>query len=235
MRKDKMVIIIIVGIVAAVLSGTMFMQFRAVEWTEETQIEGMREAELRTTIEEYKEKYEELETKLLDNNKKIDEYNQKLESNQESAELVEKELEQTNLLVGKTKVKGEGVIVTLKDVDENRITPDILVELINELRYAGAEAISINNKRIINMTDIAEVTAGYLVINSGDQSRITSPYEVKAIGKEEYLASNLSLKNVGFIDKYNSSGYDIQLTKDNNITIEPYEGNINIKYMEEAE
>lgn len=105
MKKDKIAITITIGIVASILTGTIFMQFRAVEWTKETQIETMREAELRKTIADYKDKYEELEKKLSENNENIKEYNEKIASNQETAAIVEKELEQTNLLVGKTRGK----------------------------------------------------------------------------------------------------------------------------------
>ena len=55
--------------------------------------------------------------------------------------------------MGLTDVTGEGVILTLTDTEDAlyTYTADDLIQLINELKYAGAEAISINDNRIINL------------------------------------------------------------------------------------
>lgn len=66
-------------------------------------------------------------------------------------------------------------------------------EIVNELKYAGAEAISINGIRILAMTDITDATNDLLLING---QRISSPYEVKAIGNQTYLYSTLNAKMV---------------------------------------
>ena len=54
--------------------------------------------------------------------------------------MVDKELKQSNLNVGKTDVIGEGVIVTLNDGQYEDIIAWDLIYLVNELKYAGAEA-----------------------------------------------------------------------------------------------
>ena len=158
-------------------------------------------------------KYEETYEKYEETITTIDEYNKKIESSEEASELLDKELEKSNLIAGNTDVYGEGIIVTLIDNDEQTIKAEDLLELVNELRYAGAEAISINDVRIINTTDIVEV--GNSLVMVGGQ-RLSSPYVVKAIGNQAYLSSILSLKNSGFIDKYKdamSPEYRAQLNK----------------------
>ena len=64
-----------------------------------------------------------------------------------------------NLLLGNTDVEGPGIVVTLKENDsaEASITSDNLNMIVNSLKEAGAEAICINNERIINMSDIVFV------------------------------------------------------------------------------
>lgn len=192
-RKGKVTLTITIGIACLALSIVMFMQFRLVNETDITSIENMREEELRTELANWKERYEEANSQYEEKSKKLEEYKQKEESDAETAELVNQELNNVNLLLGKTDVEGEGVIITLKDGEENSeetpmVTPDNLNLLINELKLAGAEAISINDERIINMSDITVVNDTLILIN---QQRVMSPYIIKAIGDQTYLESTL--------------------------------------------
>lgn len=234
MRKDKIVMAIIIGLVCVVLIAVMFAQFKTIEQTDITGIETAREDELRTLVSTWKIKYEEIEEKLIDTRIKINEYKEKIETNQESSELLEKELQQTNLLAGKTNVIGDGIVVRLEDNNERQIEASDLLELVNELRLAGAEAISINDKRIIITSEIVDVNV--IMVN---EERIVSPYVVKAIGDQKYLSSAISLKTSGFIDKYTNSGKTVSLEIENNIKILAYDENCNkgpmeLKYAQEV-
>jgi len=230
-KKDQLALAIVLGVITIVLVSTIFMQFKTIEKTDITELENMRETELKTQIASWKAKYQELTEKLQENREKIQEYEEKQESSEEAEKLLEKELEQSNMLIGKTDVEGEGVVITLTDNNEQMIAPSDLLELINELNYAGAEAISINDIRILNMTDITYVTDGFALI--GDNNRAVSPYVVKAIGNQTYLSSTLSLKNVGFVDKYMNMGYTIKLEKQKQVKIPKYNGEIKLKYVKE--
>lgn len=234
MKREKIVISIIISFVCIILVTVMFAQFKTIEETDITGIENARETELQTMLASWKTKYEEIEEKLIDTNQKIVEYTNKIQSNEKASELLEKELIQTNLLVGKTNVNGEGVVITLKDNYEKSIEASDLRTLINELKLAGAEAISINDKRIINMTEIVDVN-GVILIN---EERIVSPYIVKAIGNQTYLSSALSLKTSGFIDSYTKLGKSVEMTKEKSINILSYNSKKNqleLKYAKEAD
>ena len=234
MKNEKIVMAITIGIVCVVLMAVMFAQFRTIEKTDIAGIEAAREEELRTMIASWKTKYEETTEQISETKQKINEYHQKTASLEETKELLEKELAHTNKLVGKTNVVGEGVIITLIDNEERQIEYTDLLSLMNELKLAGAEAISINDKRIVNMTDIVEVN-GTILIN---EERVTSPYAVKAIGNQTYLSSALSLKNSGYIDKYTSLGKTISMVQDNDISILAYNSGNNLmehRYAKEVE
>ena len=159
-KKGKITVTITIGIACLALSIVMFMQFKLVNETDITSIENMREEELRTELATWKEKYEEANTQYEEKSQTLQEYKEKEKSDTETTNLVNEELDKVNLLLGKTDVQGEGVIITLKDsvdADGNtqNITNDVLNIIINELKLAGAEAISVNDERIINMSDIA--------------------------------------------------------------------------------
>lgn len=231
-KLDKLAVAIVMFIVCITLVSVMLMQFKTVEETDITEIENMRETELRTAISEWKTKYEEVETKLQDTNKKINEYSDKIKNNEKVSELISDELDESNMAVGKTDVYGEGVIVTLND-DEKDIVAWDLLDLVNELKYAGAEAISINDIRIINTTDIFDLRS-YTYLTVGQQ-RLQPPYVVKAIGNPDYLSSILNLKDSGFVDRYKNSGKSVKMETSKNVQIKKYNGEMTYKYMKEVE
>lgn len=234
LKLNNFAVAIVMFIVCVSLVSVMLMQFKTVEETDITDIENMREAELRKSLAEWKSKYEEVSTTLDDTNKKIAEYQEKIEKNEAASELISKELEQSNTAVGKTDVVGEGVIVTLNDGEEENIEAWDLIYLVNELRYAGAEAISINGIRITNMTEIVDL-AEYTYI-SVDGKRLEAPYVVKAIGNQTYLTSVLNMKDSGYVDIYiSATDKKVEIEQSKKIEIPKYNGEMIYKYMKAEE
>lgn len=228
MKKEEKIMIITISIMSLILVCVMFMQFKVVNETDIAQIEDMREDELEEALSEWKEKYEETTKKLEDTNKKVQEYEEKLQSNEETTELVEKELTEAKENFGFTDVSGDGIIITLIDNDEKAYEAKDLVDLINELRAAGIEAISINDERITNITDIVDISSRYILVNS---NRVSSPYIIKAIGDKTHLKSALTIKN-GYFDLKQKEGYNIEIQEKSNIKINKYSKEVSLKYIE---
>lgn len=227
MRKGKIIMTITVGLMCFVLTYVMFMQFKLVEETDITEIENARESELKEKLANWKTRYKDVEEKLEESSTKLREYNERKASNQETSQLLEKELEQVKKIAGLTEVKGDGIIVTLTDKEEVIEARD-LIEVVNELKLAGAEAISINDKRIVNMTDIVDIVEKVILINV---ERTASPYVIKAIGDSKYLESALNTKTIGIMDQMAVAGKDTKLERQNNIKISPYNKELPVQYM----
>ena len=206
----------------------MFMQFKVVNQTDIAQIESMRKDELEKAVTEWKEKYEEAYEKLVDTNNKINEYNEKMQSSAETKELINKELAEAKRNFGLTNVEGDGIIVTLTDSDQMEYDAEDILELVNELRAAGAEAIYINGERIVNTSDIVNITSSIIKVNS---KNISSPYVIKAIGDNTYLKSTLTIKN-GYYDVKQKNEYKIKIEEKTNIKINKYSKSVNLKYIE---
>ena len=106
-------------------------------------------------------------------------------------------MERLNILAGSTDVEGEGVEIVLDDsnlarsANENPnlyiIHDEDLLRVLNELCAAGAEAISINDQRIVATTEVR--CAGPTV--SVNNVRSAPPYVIKAIGNPKNLTSAL--------------------------------------------
>lgn len=231
MKKGKVTMIITIGIACFALALVMSMQFKIVNETDITSIENMREAELRTELANWKSKYEETSEKYEETVSKIQEYKTTSQSNEETEKLMEDELSQVNMSLGKTDVQGEGIEVTLRETDNEeiaRINADDLLVIVNSLKMAGAEAISINDERIINMSDIVDINETFIKING---KRILAPYVIKAIGNSSYLETVLT-GNGGHLDEMKKIGQDVSIQKLNKVKILKYDGEIKTKYIQ---
>ena len=139
--------------------------------------------------------------------------------------------------MGLSEVKGEGVIVTLKDntnavsnsvVDMNSLVihdMDVL-NVINELKNAGAEAISINDQRLVSTTAIS--CDGNVIRINGQ--KIGAPFEIRAIGLSEQLAA--LERPGGYLSVLKEYGIKAELEKTNSVIIPKYNGSINFKYAQ---
>ena len=223
--KNKWSLTIIIGIVAALLVTSILLQFKTVDETTNADVEGLRDTELKSQISSYKSKYNEVASQYQNNIAKIEEYTKSATTSTESTNLIKSEYQKSNELLGLTDVKGEGIIITLKDVGENKYSSEDLRSLVNELKYAGAEAISINGNRIINLTDIVTLNAS--------RARLSSPYVIKAIGDRKYLSSTLNTKTTGFVDLMKSNGLEVTIEESNKIEIDKYQGEIKSNYLKE--
>lgn len=232
MKEKKIVISIVLGIISIFLVTAMSIQLKTIDQTDITSLESMQEEELRKEILDLKEKNEELQGKIEENEEKIKEYNETISNNQKASDLLQSELSEYEEKIGLTDVTGEGVIITLTDTDTQSYSYNNLVDFVNELKYAGATAISINDCRIIATTEIVEISKRYILLN-GDQ-RVSSPYVIKAIGNKQKLVDTLRLKDEGYIDLYSNADYDVKMEESNNITINKYDKNINFEYIKEG-
>lgn len=234
-NKEQLIISIIIGLMFFVLTLIIFMQFKTISYTDISALETMQEGELRAELTAIKTKYTEAIEQLKETTTMIKEYEETINSDKEAAVLLESELEKSRNLLGKNAVEGEGIIVTLTDVEVGKygkITANDLIELVNELKAAGAEAISINGHRIVGTSYIIDLEP-FIGINVS--KREVSPYVVKAIGDITYLESGLSQKQYGYIDTKVNGGKDVTLEKSDNIYIEAYNGNLDFKYAKEVE
>jgi uncharacterized protein YlxW (UPF0749 family) len=110
-------------------------------------------------------------------------------------------------LAGLTAVKGSGIVMTLNDaavpgemaLEDYIIHDSDIIPLLNELRMAGAEAISINGERVLGMTKT--VCAGPTILIN--RSRYPVPFEFKAIGDPQVLYDALeNSESVGVLRLY---------------------------------
>lgn len=146
------------------------------------------------------------------------ELNQKL-SQQAAARALEAQLTQAEIMAGTIAVTGPGVSVYWANgsaPSSYQITDIDLLLLVNELRAAGAEAISINGQRITGQTEI-RAAANYILINDSQQS---APFVINAIGPAATLSDALMLPG-GLYDESQQEGRTMTITKERQLQIPP--------------
>lgn len=231
--KGKTTMTIVICLICVILTAVIFLQFKTISRIDVTALENMQEEELRSEITSWKTKYENIVSELEATNLKISEYNEKISNNRNASELLTNELSKLEGIIGLRDVSGSGVIVTLSDNENTKINAEDLIKLINELKLAGAEAISINDERIVYDSYIADIGNAFMTIN-GNQG-LVSPYIVKAIGNPTYLESGLAKKQYGYIDTQKTNGKTVSLERKDNIIIKKYSGDLNFneKYIKQ--
>lgn len=230
--KGKITLSISIGLVALILTMILFTQFKTVEETDIMAIETMRETELREELASWKSKYEEVEANLEEREQRIAEYKQELNNSEAAMQLLEKEVKEAEGYLGLTAVHGEGIEITLNDNEEADIGYWDLLALTNELISAGAEAISINDERIVSTTEIVPINEIIIFVNS---RKISGPYVVRAIGDKKYLESALTIKG-GYLDERTiADGKSVSYIVGDDIQIPAYNGKLNFEYAEKNE
>lgn len=99
------------------------------------------------------------------------------------------EIDRLQLLVGTAAVSGPGIVVTVDDgpeadVEEDaRVSDSDLQAIVNALLAAGAEAVSVDDRRVGALTAIREAGSAILV----DYRAVSPPYVVRAIGDPDEM------------------------------------------------
>ena len=96
------------------------------------------------------------------------------------------EADTLSILAGLVPVTGPGIRVTIKEID-GPVDVDTMIDTIQELRTAGAEAIQFNGQvRIIAESSFENAVGGILV----DGQLLSAPYVIDVIGEPHTLASS---------------------------------------------
>jgi len=218
------------GFMCFVLSFAVLIQIKTVEESDSEALKTYTEDQLRTQVLEWKEKYDETYEKMQENETILEEYRNAAIREDEATQIINNELRQANAILGLEDVEGKGIILYLDDTVEELtgepISDTELLKVVNELKSAGAEAISINGQRMLSNSEIRIINSREMVING---ESIASPYEIKAIGNPENLESALKIKR-GILEELASDGIRTQIQVSEEIIINKYNGVIQFKY-----
>ena len=240
---NKKIVSATLGIMCLLLTVAIIVQYKTVE--DASQIIGTDDvnSELKTEVLSWKEKYDEAYKELEDAEKKLETAREEASKDSGASSKSERNLKIANAIIGTTDVTGSGIVITL--ADNQNVTSDSigvlenisnylihdsdLLTLVNELKNAGAEAISINDERITNSTSIT--CDGNVVLINGN--KVSSPFIIQAIGSQEALLGAIERPG-GLLEILEQYGLVSSIQKQNKITIYKYSGIMNYQYIRNA-
>ena len=233
---NKKVVSIILGVMCLLLTYGICIQIKTVSGTNSVISTSSTENNLRDEVLKYKEKYDNRYVDLENAEKRLEKEREKATNNNTELVKMEEEIKKANKLLGLTDVTGPGVIITLRDnqmvssnsvlnISDYIVHDEDVLNVINELKNAGAEAISINNQRLVSTSGI--ICGGNIIEINGE--KVGAPFEIKAIGLPEQLAG---LKRLGGYLDYLQDYVEVELSRSNNISIPKYTGVFNFKYAQ---
>lgn len=231
--KGKVIMIVTIGIICILFTSIMFVQFKSVQVIEASGVGQKRETELRTEYSALKDKSNEMKQQLEEIQNTTKEYTDQSSDVQATMDLLKSDVDKARCDLGYTDVKGHGIVLTIADGKnaandkEQVVTYNDLIMAINELKYAGAEAISLNDERVVNNSFVANISE-YMVMND---NRISGPYTIKVIGDSKNLESVINIKG-GIKDYLESYNKQISYTVENEVYINKYNGNVEINFGE---
>lgn len=160
-------------------------------------------------------------------------------SSSEAHALLKQELDRSRLLLGMVDAKGPGIVMTLRPTDAslnpqtfNYLTDLELIYLVNELKFAGAEAISINDKRVTIQTGIqSSANNSYILVNDEKVSP-RDEVVIRAVGDPEKLKGAMAFQ--GVLSYYALEFYDIRFHSEDHILIPKYNKAYRTDSMEEV-
>lgn len=166
MNRNK--IAITLGIVCFILTIAICVQVNTIKSTNMSVAQTFTENSLRDEVLKWKEKYDNISNDLDNAEKRLAKIREEATKNDEVSSQKEEQITLNNNILGITKLQGQGIEMTITDdpnatketiaawdnISDHIVHDADIRALVNELKNAGAEAISINGQRLVNTTAI---------------------------------------------------------------------------------
>ncbi|MFE2460431.1 DUF881 domain-containing protein [Streptomyces sp. NPDC059402] len=151
-------------------------------------LRGARQEDLVRILDELDDRTQRLEDEKQGLEKQRDELENSSDQAEEARKQTLEKERQLGILAGTVAAQGPGITVTIEDT-KGTVEADMLLDAIQELRAAGAEAIQVNGVRVVAGTYFAEADNSVSV----DGNKINAPYRFQVIGKPQDLEPALNI------------------------------------------
>ncbi|GHE48205.1 membrane protein [Streptomyces longispororuber] len=179
---------LIVALLLFVLGLGLAIQVRSTNDSSDA-LRGARQEDLVRILDELDDRTQRLE----DEKRRLEEQRTGLESSSDQAEEARKQTaereRQLGVLAGTVAAQGPGITLTIDD-KKGTVEANMLLDAIQELRAAGAEAIQVNDVRVVAGTHLSDAAGGGVRV---DGRKVAEPYRFKVIGKPQDLEPALNI------------------------------------------
>lgn len=202
---------LLIGGLVAVLAFAMTTQIVQDDATDYTAVRGVELVELLKSIDAANER---LGTQIDDLTETRDELLTSSQRSEDAEKQARRRSDQLAILAGSAGATGPGVVVTIEDPDES-VSSSQLLDAVQELRDAGAEAIAINGTaRVVAQTYFLD-EEGAVRVGGNEVKR---PFMIEAIGDPDTMAEAVRFRG-GLIDRVENVGGKATVAERDKVTI----------------
>ena len=183
---------------------------------QETDYSTMRRADLVQLLDDLNAESRRLEGEIAE----LEETKRQLQGGADrervAREQAQRRLDVLAILGGTAPAQGPGIRITIYDPNR-KVTPELLLNTVEELRDAGAEVIAINNTiRVVASTSFAAGPNGIMV----DNQLVTAPISIDVIGEPHALTESTRFSG-GLTSEVQGSriGGSVSVVTDEKLTI----------------
>jgi len=218
------------AVLLAVVGFASVVQVQANERNDD--YEGMREEDLVQLLNSLSSASQRAENEISELEQTRSELRSDTDSRQAALEQARERSTVLGILAGTLPAVGPGIVVTVKDPQGN-VGIDQMLNGLQELRDAGAEAIELNSSvRVVAQTALEDGENGILV----DETELTPPYTIEVIGDPHTLAEALNIYS-GFVDDIEGTdiGGSVVIEESSNVEIATLTEPLDPEYAEPVE
>jgi len=203
-----------ISLICVILGLALSWQFQSIRSNAKViNLESQKKDDLVVKILNEQKNNENLRAKLNELQVQLDKFEKAQGNTDLNNKILTEEIQKLKTVAGLTDVKGRGVIVTFAKEDALNVEDDDLLFVLNELRATDAQALAINDQRIISTSEV-RVAGGYIMVNG---RQITPPYVIKAIVDPDNAVNALNMIG-GALEKIRLF-IDVDVEKSDNVEI----------------
>ncbi len=177
---------VLIGVLTAILGFAIAVQVRSNSSSDS--LANAREDDLIRILDDQNARADRLNLQISDLQRTLDELRLSGNSDAVAQQQAEQEVQALRVLLGTVPATGPGVIVTITD-PQHKLKAEDLLDVVEELRGAGAESIQFGPVRVGTATNFTDTGASITV----DGTQLTAPYQVLAIGDPKTLDTALNI------------------------------------------
>lgn len=176
-----------VGVACAMLGFLLVAQVRATEGLGD-RLEAEREEDLASILADLSAEGDRLTAEITELRLTLLAFENEAESEEVALRSLQRRLDELRILAGVVATEGEGLVLTIED-PAAQIRQDLLVDTVQELRDAGAEAIAVNGIRLV-VSSAFSTRNNRLVL---DGQPLVPPFRIAAVGPAETMGKALQI------------------------------------------
>jgi len=210
-RWDKVISGVVTAALALALGFGLVVQIRS---TGEEEMAGATEEDLVRILDELDTREEQLSSQLSEREQAVEELSDGRDQSGSALAEAQRRAEAIGVLNGTLPARGPGLRVVIED-REGAVTTAVLLDAVQELRGAGAEAIEVDGVRVIASSYVSG-PPGELTV---DGIELEAPYEIVAIGPPTDLEVALNVSG-GVVDDVARAGASATITRSDELRVE---------------